>query len=232
MRSAAQLHGWGQRLVPRRPDVTFPRNRRLEPTARRVLVPHWMALAPGDVERGVTSKRRTLIDCIRNLRLDEALAIADSALRLRDLTKSDLIRIAAGLRGRGRTRAIAVAVMATRKAANAYESTLRAIASTVPGLSVRPQSPLRVARDQELHPDLLDDQLRIVIEAESFEWHGDRRQLSIDCWRYNAFANLGYVVVRFSWEQVIFNAPYVVEVLARAVERARRHANVAQASAA
>lgn len=232
MRSAAQLHGWGQRLVPARPDVTFPRNRRLESAARRVLVPHWMELAPGDVERGVTTKRRTLIDCLRNLPLEDSLPIADSALRRRDLTKSELIRLAVGLRGRGRARAIAVAVMATRAAANAYESTLRAIASTVPGLFVRPQRPLRVARDQELHPDLLDDRLRIVLEAESFEWHGDRHRLSIDCWRYNAFANLGYLVVRFSWEQVIFNAPYVVEVLTRAVKRARRHANVAQGSAA
>ena len=232
MRSAAQLHGWGQRLVPAKPDVTFPRNRRLEPEARKILVPHWSDLAPDDVERGVTTKRRTLIDCMRNLPLEEAVPIVDSALRMKDLTKSELIRIAFGLRGRGRTRAISVAVMATRAAANAYESTLRAIASTVPGLFVRAQQPLRISRDQVLHPDLLDDRLRIVIEAESFEWHGERQRLATDCWRYNAFVNLGYVVVRFSWEQVMFNAPYVVEVLSRAVRRAHRHANVARGLAA
>ncbi|MFL6171984.1 MAG: hypothetical protein ACJ716_03730 [Marmoricola sp.] len=231
MRSAAQLHGWGQRLVPSRPDVTFPRTRRLDSAARMVLVPHWSDLPPDDVERGVTTKRRTLIDCMRNLPLEDAVPIVDSALRRRDVTKSELIRIAFGLRGRGRTRAIAVAVMATRAAANAYESTLRAIASTVPGLFVRPQQPLRVARDQVLHPDLLDDRLKIVIEAESFEWHGDRRRLATDCWRYNAFANLGYVVVRFSWEQVILNPAYVVEVLVRAVRRAHQHANVARRAA-
>lgn len=226
MRSAAQRHGWGQRLVPALPDVTFPRTRRLEPAARRALVPHWSDLAPDEVERGVTTKRRTLIDCMRNLPLHEAVPIVDSAVRLGDVTKGELLRIASQMRGRGRARAMAVAAMASRLAANAFESTLRAIASTVPGLHVRPQQPIRVAPGLDLHPDLLDERLGIVIEAESFEWHGDRPQLTRDCQRYNAFANLGFLVVRFSWEQVILTPAYVVRVLADAVARARRHANV------
>jgi hypothetical protein len=232
MRSAAQLHGWGQRLVPDLPDVTFPRTRHLEPAARRALVPHWSDLAPEDVERGVTTKRRTLIDCMRNLPLEDAVPIVDSALRVGDVTKAELMRIAAAMRGRGRARAIAVAAMATSLAANAFESTLRAIASTVPGLSVQPQQPIRLGPGQTLHPDLLDTALGIVMEAEGFEWHGNPRQLSQDCWRYNVFVNLGYLVVRFSWKQVIFTPAYVVEVLVRAVSRARRHANVAQGATA
>jgi very-short-patch-repair endonuclease len=228
MRSAAQRHGWGQRLVPELPDVTFPRNRRVEPRARRFLVPHWSDLAAEDVERGVTSKRRTLIDCMRNLPLEESVPIVDSALRVGDVTSRDLKRIAASMRGRGRARAMAVAEMATALAANAYESTLRAIASTVPGLEVRAQEPIRVSPTLRLHPDLLDRRLRIVIEAESFEWHGDRRALTRDCERYNTFENLGYLVIRFSWEQVILAPAYVVRVLAEAVALAREHANVAR----
>ena len=226
MRSAAQRHGWGQRLVPKLPDVTFPRTRRLEAAARRRLVPHWSDLAPEEVERGVTTKRRTLVDCMRNLPLEDAVPIVDSAVRAGDVSKEELVRIATEMRGRSRARAIAVARMATARAANAYESTLRAIASTVPGLAIRPQQALRVSRDQVLHPDLLDDRLRIVIEAESFEWHGDRRRLTQDCWRYNRFVNLGYLVVRFSWEQVIFSPAYVVNVLVDAVRHALVHANV------
>jgi hypothetical protein len=232
MRSAAQRHGWGQRLVPKLPDVTFPRTRRLEPAARLMLVPHWSDLGPDDVERDVTSKRRTLIDCMRNLSLEESVPIVDSAVRIGDVTRDELVRIAAGMRGRSRTRAMAVAAMATKLAANAYESTLRAIASTVPGLFVRPQQALRISPSQVLHPDLLDERLGIVIEAESFEWHGERRRLTQDCWRYNTFANLGYTIVRFSWKQVIFSPAYVVEVLASAVAGAHRHANVAGGLAA
>jgi len=232
MRSAAQLHGWGQRLVPRLPDVTFPRIRRLEERARRILVPHWSDLAPSDIERGITAKRRTLIDCMRNLRLNESVPIIDSALRAGDVTASELRQLAAGMRGRGRARAMAVAAMASTRSANAYESTLRAIASTVPGLTVASQFPVRVQDGLTLHPDLFDERLGIVIEAESFEWHGDRRQLTQDCWRYNAFTNLGYRVVRFSWEQVILTPAYVVDVLAAVVDRARGPANVAGVAAA
>ena len=227
MRSAAQQHGWGQRKEPRIPDVTFPRNRRVERTARRVLVPHWSDLPDADVENGTTTKRRTLIDCMRNLPLADSVPIVDSAVRAGDITTRELRRMAAAMKGRGRARAMAVAAMASSKPANAFESSLRAIASTIPGLRVEPQRTLRIASERDLRPDFIDERLGIVIEAESFEWHGDRRALSRDCTRYNILSTAGWIVVRFSWEQVILAPAYVVEVLVRAVRLARQHANVA-----
>jgi very-short-patch-repair endonuclease len=62
---------------------------------------------------------------------------------------------------------------------------------------------------QRLRPDLLDRRRRLVLEAESFEWHGKRLALTRDCVRYNAFALAGYVVLRFSWEQVMLQPAYV-----------------------
>ncbi|WP_148046001.1 hypothetical protein [Nocardioides marmoriginsengisoli] len=197
-----------------------------------MLVPHWSNLAPEDVVDGVTSMRRTLIDCMRNLPLEESVPIADSAVRAGDITSPALVRLAASMRGRGRRRAMAVAAMATAAAANAYESTLRAIASTVPGLNVEPQRPIRIADGRVLHPDLLDERLGIVIEAESFTWHGETAALTRDCARYNAFVTQGLIVIRFSWPQVIFRPAYVVEVLANAVALAHRHANVARGAPA
>lgn len=228
MRSAAERHGWGQRKVPDLPDVTFPRTRHLDPSARKVLVPHWSDIAPEDIVGGVTSVRRTLIDCMRNLPLQEAVPIVDSAVRCGDITRAELRALAASMRGRGRTRAIAVAAMATEIAANSYESTLRAIASTVPGLDVRPQSAVWVTAKRVLHPDLVDENLGVVIEAESFRWHGDTSALTRDCLRYNDFTLRGLIIIRFSWPQVIFRPAYVVEVLERAVSLARGHANVAR----
>ncbi|MBO9521846.1 MAG: type IV toxin-antitoxin system AbiEi family antitoxin domain-containing protein [Nocardioidaceae bacterium] len=228
MRSAAQRHGWGQRLVPALPDVTFPRTHHVPRAARRSLVPHWSNIAPEDIVAGATSKRRTLVDCMRNLPLEEAVPIVDSAIRAGDITSGQLRALAASMRGRGRARAMAVAAMATSAAANAFESTLRAIASTVPGLAVEPQRPLRVGPGWVVQPDLVDVTLGIVIEAESFEWHGKSAALTRDCVRYNALSTLGYLVIRFSWAQVIHQPTYVVEVLSRAVERARGPANVAR----
>ena len=228
MRSAAQRHGWGQKLVPAKPDVTFPRNRHLPASARQLVTPHWSDIAPEDIVDGMTGVRRTLVDCMRMLPLDESLPIVDSALRAGDVTLPGLQAIARSMRGRGRARAMAVAAMATARAENPFESTLRAIASTVPGLHVQAQAPIRVSPTLVLHPDLADPALGIVVEAESFEWHGKRAALTRDCFRYNAFTVQGWVVVRFSWEQVMFEPAYVHAVLEQAVVLVRRHANVAR----
>jgi hypothetical protein len=227
MRSAAQRHGWGQKLVPEKPDVCFPRNHRVDPEARKVLVPHWLDIDEGDVEAGVTTKRRTLIDCLRNLPVDESLPIVDSALRADDLTYAELQRLAHGMKGRGRTRAMAVARLASSKPPNPYESTLRGLAAQVAGLTALPQHPVK-AWGRTLHPDLFDPGLGLVIEAESFQWHGKTAALTRDCLRYNAFALVDLTVIRFSWYQVMFQPEYVVDVLVRCVERAREHANVAR----
>jgi very-short-patch-repair endonuclease len=120
--------------------------------------------------------------------------------------------------------------MATARPVNPYESTLYALASTVPGLNVRPQFPIRISEKLVRHPDLADPDLGIVIEAESFAFHGETAALTRDCLRYNAFATRGWLVVRFSWYQVIFEAAYVLEVLADIVALARQHANVARGS--
>lgn len=228
MRSAAQRHGWGLRKVPDLPDVTFPRNHHLDRGARRHLVPHWSDIDPEDVVGGATSVRRTLIDCMRNLPLEDSVPIVDSAIRAGDITHAALRALAASMRGRGRTRAMAVAAMASSAPANPFESTLRAIASTVPGLAVVPQRPVAVSAKRVLHPDLVDAALGIVVEAESFAWHGDTAALTRDCARYNTFVVQGLIVVRFSWAQVMFAPAYVVDVLAGAVSRARQHANVVE----
>ena len=72
----------------------------------------------------------------------------------------------------------------------------------------------------------------IVVEAESFEWHGKSAALTRDCARYNAFTVRGWVVIRFSWYQVMFEGDYVLRVLEEVVGLVRRHANVARGSPA
>ncbi len=227
-RSAAQHWGWAQKKIPDKAEVTVPRTRRVQPSARAWVIPHWADLGPEDVDGMVTSRRRTLVDCMRNLPLDEAVAIVDSALRADDITWSELVALAKSTKGRGRARICAVADAATSKAANAFESTLRAQCMLIPGLEVEPQMPVPVPqRHLTLHPDVGDPGLRLAIEAEGFAWHGDPRALTRDCQRYNLLGLLGWQVVRFSWAQVMHQPAYVHQTLVRAVELARQHANVA-----
>ncbi len=153
------------------------------------------------------------MDCARRLPFDEALAIADSALRSGQVTKSELRLAAAKMPARYRSRCARVAEEADHRADNPFESVLRAIALDIPGLSVRPQ----VWIGSTGRSDLADERLGLVVEAESFEFHGLRRLLKRDCERYNAFVLDGWLVVRFAWEHVMHDPDYVRRVLTAAV---------------
>lgn len=150
----------------------------------------------------LTSQGRTVIDCAKTMPFDQALAIADSALRHRNITPRRLLQLAEAVPGRGRTACLRVAGEANGKAANPFESVLRAISLDISGLDLRPQ---------------VDESLRLVVEADSFEWHGKRKALKRDCERYNALVLVGWTVLRFSWEHVMFEPSYVDRCLRASV---------------
>lgn len=217
-RSAARRHGWAQFKLPTRPEVSIPRTKRLRTVDTASLIPHWIDLEPHEVEGMWTTKERTLRDCMRNLPFDESLAIVNSAIRADDFTPEDVRRIAANAAGRGRVRMLEVAAAADGKPANPFESALIAQAHLVPGLQVHAQWPVSVPGSKVvLHPDAADPVRKIAIEAEGFEWHGDKAQLTRDCRRYNTLGVLGWLVIRFSWQLVRFEAAYVQETLLAAV---------------
>jgi very-short-patch-repair endonuclease len=215
--SAALWHGWEVKTVPAKTHITIPRRRRLAlpPT----VTPHRADLRTDEIVDGIcTSVRRTLTDCLRALPPDDALAIGDSALR-HGVSRSVRTRIGATVRGPGRPGVRRVARCADGRAANPFESCLRSIGLEVHGLDVEPQRWIRNER-QRVRPDLVDERLKIVLEAESFEWHGDRVALKRDARRYNLLVVGGWIVLRFAWEDVMFERDFVLDVL-RAVVDAR-----------
>lgn len=72
--------------------------------------------------------------------------------------------------------------------------------------------------------DLADADLGVVLEADSFEWHGDRAALRRDTRRYNAMVINGWLVLRFSWEDVMFHPEWVRAVIVSAVALVRGQA--------
>lgn len=223
--SAALLWGWKVKEVPDKPHITFPRRRNVPAASQRSCIPHWADLGPDDVTDGVTSRERTLVDALRSLPFDEALCVADSALR-DGVGPSNLAALARGLRGAGAARARSVANVADGRAANPFESTLRAIALSVPGLHVEPQVPLTVG-GQHVQPDLVDLDLGIILEADSQEWHNSNRgQLLRDCRRYTAMVVAGWLVVRFAWEDVMNHPEFIHEQLVALVALAAERAEV------
>jgi very-short-patch-repair endonuclease len=215
-RSAALYWGWEVKTVPDLPEVTIKRKRHLAAGQAEGLQLHWADLGPDEVSDNVTSIERTLVDCMRSLPFDEALAIADSALRHRSVTKRRLVELAAGIKGPGAPQARRVAEQATYLAANPFESVLRAIALGVPGLDLRAQVVIADAEGRG-RADLVDPARRLVVEAESHSWHSKRGALRRDCRRYTKLVLLGWRVLRFAWEDVMFHQDYVRDCLVAAV---------------
>jgi hypothetical protein len=137
--SAALVHGWEVKTVPERPHVTVPRKRRVSRDRRAGVVLHYGDVHPDDVVDGMAAGvELTLAQCLTRLPFDEALAVADSALR-HGVPPATLRRVANSVRGAGAPQARRVARLATAEAANPFESVLRAICLDVPGLAVRPR---------------------------------------------------------------------------------------------
>lgn len=226
--SAAAHWGWSTKSPPDRPWVTVPRSRVVVAAEQQALHVSWRRLGATDVVDGwVTGPLRTVLDCAVALPPDAALAVADSALRAASVTRGELRDAADAHPARGRARVRAVAEHATAEAANPFESVLRAICLEVPGLEVVPQVEI-ADEDFYARVDLADTGLRIVVEADSFSFHGGRDRLRHDCWRYDELVARGWVVLRFAWEQVMFAPEWVRRILTEAVTRARQRALVAE----
>lgn len=228
-RSAALAWGWAVRTVPERPDVALPRNRRVAPSRVAGLRVHRVDLHPDDVVDGRTSRDRTLLDCLRHLPFPEALAVADSALRA-GTTPSRLAALARDARGPGSAVVRQVATLADGRAANPFESSLRAVCLDVPGLVVTPQVDVH-APHWLGRPDLVDERLELALEADSFAWHGGREALHRDANRYNAFVAAGWAVLRFSWEEVLLHPDRVRSTLEAVVARRSQRCSGAHCAA-
>jgi hypothetical protein len=65
--------------------------------------------------------------------------------------------------------------------------------------------------------DLADLSLRIVLEADSMEFHGLPELMEKDCKRYDELVADDWLVLRFSWMQVMAKHAWVADVMARTV---------------
>lgn len=205
--SAAAHHGWKVKTVPAEAWVIVPRNRKVRAEQRDGIRPHWGELTKAEVRQGVTPPLRTVLDCARVLPFDEALAVADSALRTRAVTRTDVADAAQRLRGPGASAVRRVAAHADGRAANPFESVLRALCIEE-GFDLTPQ--LTVAESGlYAEVDLGSLAMRLAVEADGFETHGTRGGLRKDCERHTLFAIFAYSSLRFAYEDVMVDQDWV-----------------------
>jgi very-short-patch-repair endonuclease len=205
--SAAQWWGWAVKTPPGEPVVTVARNRAVSRPGvdvRRRDLP-----AGSIVDDLVTSRVQTVVDCARDLPFDEALSVADSALRDPRVGRSELREAARQSPRTGRPRVLRVVDLADGRADNPFESCVRAIALDVPGLNVVPQ--YQVGANG--WADLVDPVLKIVVECDSWAFHSGEDLFRRDVRRYTDMVRRGWLVVRFVWEDAMHRPDRVRQAL-------------------
>jgi very-short-patch-repair endonuclease len=67
--------------------------------------------------------------------------------------------------------------------------------------------------------DLLFARERVVVEVDGFAAHGTREAFEHDRRRQNALVNAGYVVLRFTWRDLVERESAVVDEIRHALDR-------------
>jgi very-short-patch-repair endonuclease len=136
------------------------------------------------------------------------------------VTPAALVGAAAGAAGAGHARRLRVAQAADGRAANAFESALRGVLIEAGITSFVPQFTIQ-AGPLLLHADLADPLAGVALEADSFEFHGNRGDFRRDCERYDELVAAGWTVLRLPWELVMFQSETVVRLVRAAMTSGR-----------
>jgi very-short-patch-repair endonuclease len=179
---------------------------------RGVVLHRSRSIDPEDLSLGVTSPLRTVLDCATTLPFVQALAVADNALALAVIGKVELLAAARATTGSGRPARLRIAEHADGRAANAFESALRGVLIEAGLTGFVPQVEIQLP-GRRVRVDLADEVRRVVLEADGYEHHGDRESWERDCDRYDELTAAGWVVLRFTWRQVMGRPLCVVELV-------------------
>lgn len=198
--------------------VTVPARARSRaaPSGVRVLR---RTLPVADVVGRRTSLVRTALDCAADLPAVEALAVLDSLLRRGTVTYQELQGEAARYCApvRSRRRAAWFAMLADVRAANPLESVARALALDA-GLLVEPQVWIGEPGLRN-RMDLVDRRRRIAIETDGHEHHSSRADWARDIRRTTGHTADGWIVLRFTWDDLRRRPRWVWGVMRRVRDR-------------
>jgi len=213
--SAAHL--WELPLLahPEEQHVTVPVHRRPRPGRPAIL--HWASVEPDEDLGRVTTLLRTVLDCARILPFGEALAVTDAALRTGRLSQAELENAASRMRGPGRPMAVRVAAAATPQSESFLESMLRSLLIAAGITEFEPQVTVRDDSGFIARVDLGHRPARIALEAEGYEFHGSAADFAADCRRYDDLVAAGWLVLRFTYQQVLGDPAWVVNRVQAAV---------------
>ena len=222
--SAAVLWGLELAHAPGQ-HVTVPRNHGRASHAgvvvHRADLPDPLDLVVRDGVR-LTSPLRTVLDCAATLPVQLAVVVADSAVRGGLVQLDDLRAAARAATGRNAGRIRRAVALSDPRCGSVLESLLRVLL-VLAGLP--PDQSQFVIRDQRrrfvARVDFAYLKVRLIVEADGFEFHRERRDYRADRRKANAFTRAGWWLLRFSWEDVVHDPDYVVDAVRHQVTRSR-----------
>lgn len=235
--TAACIRGWGLLHEPlREVEVVVPNGRRRSRLAgvrtmqRRTLRREALRLHPDLDPVWVTDAVTTVLDCVRQMNLQEAVVVCDSALRSRQVTLRQLVDAARRLRGvRHATRVRRALALCDPECGSVLESALRVemIEAGISGFVSQ-----RVVRDVRgryiLRVDFCFEAVRLIVEADGARWHPDpARDRRLD----NRLVAAGWRVLRFSWSEVLHDPAAVLELIRSALLAGSNDVHLAAESA-
>ena len=149
-----------------------------------------------------TTAARTIFDCARILEeeaLEDLLMAADSKRTLNRRRLEELMKEHPGQPGVARLRSLTTAPVAETRSAN--ERRMLRICRRAPVEEPEVNYPIRVG-ERRFIADFSWPALRLVVEADSWRWHGGRLASESDADRDQLLALAGWQVVRFTRNQI------------------------------
>lgn len=167
------------------------------------------------------SPREALVDCLTVLSRPAATSMLDAALQKRYVPPG-VIAEAIGTRlGRGKRNSAGLRLLLERATSGSRSEAEQRMArllirsGTGPWI---PNHPLRTRQGQMVaEVDFAHLGLRIAIEVDGRAFHSDRQAFEHDRWRQNALMVDGWLVLRFTWEQIVARPDEVIAIIRSAV---------------
>jgi len=170
----------------------------------------------------VTSAGRTILDSAAVAFRWQVEAALDDALRRKLITVDDMWRILAKSGGRGRKgSALLRRLLDERSDGRAHSHSLLEIRldrllrkSAVPPYFRQFEVMSRSGVPADV--DFAWPEAKLAVEVDGYRWHSGRQQWQSDMERQNALAEVGWLVLRFSWYDVTRRPQYVVRTILEA----------------
>lgn len=200
--------------------VTAPSNRGRRAEVADLVRLHRRNLLPGDVIRvrgvAVTSPPRTIADVARTASVANAVAVADSYLRLGATSQEELQSYVASLpRAFGRPQARRVVALTDPASGSVFESITRVLfvesglPNPVTQLDVRGRDGRWIGRVDFAWPAA-----GLIVECDGFEFHSSVAAFERDRRRWAELTRAGWRVVPVTWRQVVDDPRWVVAIVA------------------